>query len=83
MNSYTPSVHTIAITSIILGLILFFLSGKRHYDRMVNIKAKRPLPFWQFLIVRVIEWFWTWLYRLLIVLGLFFLLIDWYISPSG
>lgn len=82
MNPYIPSVHTIALTSTSLGVILFFCSSKRQYERTVSTEPFHPLPFWQFLLIRIFEWLWCWLYRLLIVLGLFFLFIDWYIRPS-
>ncbi|MET7000665.1 hypothetical protein [Chitinophaga defluvii] len=82
MNPYIPSVHTIALTSIALGVFLFFCSAKKQYNRAVGMTPYHPLPFWQFLIVRTFEFFWQWLYRLLIVFGLLFLLIDWYISPK-
>lgn len=81
MNPYSPNIKAIAVTAIIIGIILLFFIERRRYNRTLGITYRtHPMSFLMAFVAGMMEWLGIWLYRLLILFGLFFLLVDWYNS---
>ena len=79
MNQYTPSAETIAYIAIAAGVILGFIVERARYNRAIRMKTnERPPSFLLWVVTSCLQWLGVWFYRLLIVFGLFFLIVEWY-----
>lgn len=67
-----------AIIAIILGIALFFFLTSRSYNRLTCRTNLQPPSFFVALIVAFLEWAGAWVYRILIIGGIFFLLLVWF-----
>jgi hypothetical protein len=77
------NVQVYAMTSIALGQMLSYWLKRRNYNRIMGITGGAPLPYFWALVIGLLEWFGTWLYRLLIAFGVFFLVLVWYNHRSA
>jgi len=67
-----------AIIAIILGIALFFFLTSRSYNRLTGRTVSKPPSFIVALIIAFLEWAGAWIYRILIIGGIFFLLLVWF-----
>lgn len=76
--NHLTAVQVYALIAIGLGICLAYWIKQRNYNRVKGIDQREPLPFFWASVVGLLEWSGTWLYRLLIAFGVFFLVLVWF-----